>query len=112
MFQRALAVILALVTFWSAFATQELHWLGSEAVGAHAATGQADRGSTGGSVEEHLIDDQPGQLSVEQSSDQPAWFPATRRLIAMDDAPSGVVPEASLARCGNVPGVPQRPPCA
>ncbi|RYZ06375.1 MAG: hypothetical protein EOO24_11665 [Comamonadaceae bacterium] len=113
MWHRAFAVFLALVTFWSALAGLEqpgtlAH---AEAQAASVLTSPAPASGVAGSVEDHHLDDQPGQPGGEPA-DQPAWLAPTRRLVACDSASSGVAAAVLRAPHGTVPGVPLRPPRA
>ena len=109
--QRVLAILLALVTFWSALATQESPLPGSPADLAHVVA-PAHANASRGSIEAHHLDDRPAQSAVEHASDQPAWpagaeAPAFALPLRVSISPAVVVTPS-----GTIPGVLQRPPSA
>jgi hypothetical protein len=114
MLQRAFVVFLALVTFWSAFAGQEHFMSRAEAAAVVADVlldAQGGAASTG-SVEDHHLDDQPGQPSIEHAPDQPTWFAATLLFVASAASTARLRSAAPSAFFSTVPLVPQRPPSA
>lgn len=110
MLQRALAVFLVLVTFWSALAAQESFFEPVEDASVpvlDTATGGPN--AANGSIEDHHLDDLPG---LDHAQDHPAWFPATRTPSFVDAAHARVSPATDAAPPAFTPGVPERPPRA
>lgn len=108
---RVLAIFLAVLTFWSALATQELPFLDSADHAALVAM-PVQGGPSSGSLEAHHLDDQPSQSAVEHASDPPAWLPAPDAPVVALSARMSLCTPAVFTPSGTVPGVLQRPPCA
>lgn len=112
MLRRVFTVFLAALLLWSSLATQERPLLQAPDAQALAGVPAGGDRSRHGSVDEHHLDDLPAQFSLEHANDLPAWYPATRIVMAL--APggrAGATPVATQPAC-NVPDVPLRPPCA
>ena len=108
---RVLAIFLAVLTFWSALAAQELPFAGSAEQAALLAV-PAQGGPSSGSLQAHHLDDQPAQSALEHASDPPAWLPAPDVAVVAMRARMSLCTPAVFTPPGTIPGVLQRPPCA
>lgn len=110
MLHRVFTLFLTAVLFWSAFASQELPLpASSHPMEIELVDGRGGNAASG-SVDEHHLDDQPGQPSGETASDLPEWFPAQSQvfLTAIDPAATAIAPPAwHLLMISNAP---RRPP--
>lgn len=110
MCSRVFTVVLALVMFWSGFATQEQAWAQALDL-VETAVHDTRAALQDGSVEDHHLDDQPAHAQVEPLADMPAVFVAAPRL----GTPGGPAARFARAREGWTSAEPRlhlRPPRA
>lgn len=108
MLTRVVAALLALLLCWSGFATQEqlAGSGGPELAITHGG------GAHAGSVDEHHLDDQPGQASAEAALDVPEWSPAPSKITVTGRSGSKVPPGIASAPATFTADAPMRPPRA
>jgi hypothetical protein len=109
MLRRAFTLFLAVLLSWSAFATQE----GSLQAGQGFARAVMESvPADTGSVDQHHLDDQPGQALAEAGADMPEWFAMPRLGLVLTAA--GGKPRAApgAAPAAVVLDAPRRPPRA
>lgn len=110
MLTRVVTAFLALLLCWSGFATQEqsvsLAGLAEMAITQGSATDS-------GTVDEHHLDDQPGQASsTDGAADLPEWFPAPGEITVTGSGGRVTPPGFASAVHSFSADAPRRPPRA
>ena len=111
---RVFALFLALVLFWSGFTTQEqaISFASSNLGQVNSVPGELPQPVHDGSIDDHHLDDQPGQTLAEGAMDP---------LPLLTTGPAAAVPALTMSRPSPYAMAawlapyldgPQRPPCA